>query len=113
MTASSTGTSGGNDVILALAALDSGTISELDGASIPGFYRELVAAVGTRAAEMDQRRQTSDLVLQQLQERRESISGVSLDEEAMNLVMFQRAYEAAARYVQVVDELLETLIRQI
>jgi len=108
---SSTGVSGGNDLALALAALDEAAIAELDDTSIAGFYRELVAAIGSQSAEAEQRRDTSRLVLTQLEERRASISGVSLDEEATNLIMFERAYQAAARYVQVVDELLDTLIR--
>jgi flagellar hook-associated protein 1 FlgK len=54
--------------------------------------------------------QASQLVLQQLQDQRGSISGVSLDEEAGNIVQYQRAYEAAARVVDTVNQMLETLI---
>jgi flagellar hook-associated protein 1 FlgK len=49
-------------------------------------------------------------VLQQLQDQRGSISGVSLDEEAGNMVQYQRAYDAAARLVDTVNQMLETLI---
>jgi flagellar hook-associated protein 1 len=50
------------------------------------------------------------LVLQNLQDQRGSISGVSLDEEAANMVQYQRAYEAAARMVTTVDQMLQTII---
>ena len=50
------------------------------------------------------------LVLQQLTNQQASISGVSLDEEATNLVMYQRAYEASARVISTIDELTSTTI---
>jgi flagellar hook-associated protein 1 FlgK len=52
----------------------------------------------------------SQLALQQLQDQRGSISGVSLDEEAANMVRFQNAYDAAARVVTTVNQMLETVI---
>ncbi len=107
---SSTGQSGGNDVALAISALRDLAQTDLGGTSVLGYYRELVSAVGARVSEMDQRRDTSELVAQQLQMRREAISGVSLDEEAANMIMFQRSFQAAASYISVVDNLLETII---
>jgi flagellar hook-associated protein 1 FlgK len=49
-------------------------------------------------------------VVETLQAQREAVSGVSLDEEAINLMRFQRAYQGAARLVSVVDELMETMM---
>ena len=51
-----------------------------------------------------------DLLLQ-LQNQRDSFSGVSLDEEAINLMQYQKAYEATARYIAVMDAVTEDLIR--
>jgi len=48
-----------------------------------------------------------------LDTRRESISGVSIDEELINMIKFQQAYNAAARLIGVVDELLDTVISQV
>jgi len=48
--------------------------------------------------------------LQQLNDQRGSISGVSLDEEAAHMVEYQRTYEAAARMVTTVDQMLQTVI---
>jgi len=48
--------------------------------------------------------------LQQLQDQRGSISGVSLDEEAANLIQYQRAYDAAGRMVSTVNEMLDVAI---
>jgi len=49
----------------------------------------------------------------QLNTRRESKSGVSIDEEFINMVKFQQAYNASARLIGVVDELLDTVISQV
>ena len=52
-------------------------------------------------------------ILLQLNNRRESKSGVSIDEEFINMVKFQQAYNASARLIGVVDELLDTDISQV
>ena len=54
-----------------------------------------------------------EAILLQLDTRRESISGVSIDEELINMIKFQQAYNAAARLIGVVDELLDTVISQV
>ena len=52
----------------------------------------------------------NDAILAALQTQKESISGVNLDEEAIQLLKFERAYQAAARYVVTVDRLLAELL---
>jgi flagellar hook-associated protein 1 FlgK len=54
--------------------------------------------------------ESAGMFVTHIKEQRESISGVSLDEEAADLINFQRAYEAAAEYISVIDELIGTLI---
>jgi flagellar hook-associated protein 1 FlgK len=49
--------------------------------------------------------------LQQLNDQRGSLSGVSLDEEEAHMVEYQRAYESAARMVTTVNQMLETVIK--
>ena len=49
-------------------------------------------------------------VVEQLEQARESLSGVSLEEEAINLIKLQRAYEAAAKVMSVADRMFETLL---
>ena len=53
---------------------------------------------------------TSDTVLASLATSRDSVSGVSLDEEGINLIAFQKSYDAAARFMTVLDEIMEKLI---
>lgn len=52
-------------------------------------------------------------MVQDIDNKRLSISGVSSDEELTNLIKFQHAYNAAARYVNVVDEMLEHIVTRL
>jgi flagellar hook-associated protein 1 FlgK len=73
-------------------------------------YSRLVGQIGARKAEAEQTLSTREAMTAQIETVRESISGVSLDEEMVNLTKFQRAFEAASRVLTTADELLEDLI---
>ena len=77
--------------------------------SYQGAYNELVAGIGgaTQASRVDA--QSSLAVLQQTQERRESLSGVNLDEEAANLIRFEQAYNASAQVISVARAVIDAL----
>lgn len=106
--ASSDGTQGDNGNATALADLENQTI--VDGQTAGDYYSNLIAQVGNDVSNASSEQEAVGLVLQQLTNQQSSISGVSLDEEATNLILYQRAYEAAARVISVVDELNETTI---
>ena len=76
------------------------------------FYGGLVSTVGAATAEAERLADAQGLMLQQLEQVRQSASGVSLDEEMVLLMNYQRAYEAAARLMAVVDEMLDHLINR-
>lgn len=80
--------------------------------TIDDFYRNLVARLGVSANEANRMVENQGVLVDQLTNRKESLSGVSLDEEMANLVQFQRAYEAAARVITTMDSLLDTLINR-
>jgi flagellar hook-associated protein 1 FlgK len=52
-------------------------------------------------------------MMAQLENRRESISGVSLDEEMINLMKFQNAYTAAAKMISTADEMMQTVMQMV
>lgn len=89
-----------------------------DGASQAGgrtgSFSSLLASVvtdagaGVKAA--DDALQTQQLILAQAQAQRDSVSGVSLDEEAINLLQYQKAYEAAAKFLRIADEMTQTIL---
>lgn len=86
-------------------------IAQLRGlATVDGAYHALVAEVGVRAREARRQVELRGLLVDQLQLRREATSGVSIDEEMANMLRSQHAYDAAARMVRTVDEMIRTLL---
>ncbi len=69
-------------------------------------YSDLVGQVGSATSNTSADADSSNMILQQLQDQNGSVSGVSLDEEASNLIQYQSAYQAAARVVSTVNLLL-------
>jgi len=74
------------------------------------YYNATVSKVGSRAREADFLSNSQGLVVQSLENQRDSISGVSIDEEMVNLVKYEQAYRAATRMVSVVDELFQSVL---
>jgi flagellar hook-associated protein 1 len=74
------------------------------------FYAGLVTEAGAALRTTEDALSTQQLILAQTQEQRASVSGVSLDEEAVNLLQYQKAYEAAARFLKVADEMTQTIL---
>ena len=106
--ASSYGASGSNGNLLNLVDLRDQNI--VNGQRPDDFYSNLISRLGNDIAGASFELEAEGLVLRQLRNQRSNISGVSLDEEAANLIRFQRAFEASARVISVVDELTELAI---
>jgi flagellar hook-associated protein 1 len=80
--------------------------------TIGDFYQMVVGGLGVGIQEANRWKESTSMVAQQVDNRRLSVSGVSIDEEMTNMVRFQQAYNAAAKYVTTVDEMLDTLINR-
>lgn len=106
--ASLNGSTGDNANMVAMSQLQNQNI--VNGDTPLDFYSNSVAQLGSEIQQATTQGTTQDSVVQQLQAQRQNVSGVSLDEEAANLIQFQRAYQAAARIVNVVDEMTQTAI---
>ncbi len=102
---------GGNGNALALAALAGS--AELDGQSFMAFYGGLSARAGRDLAAAREAADSGEQRTIQARTLRDEASAVSLDEEAMRILQFQRAYEAAAKLITVLDELTETTINML
>ena len=85
-------------------------ISDLNNTTFNDYYAGIVSTVGSLSQSASDSLSFEENLLFELNNRRESVSGVSLDEEAANLIRFQRAFEAGARIIKLTDELLETII---
>ncbi|MEX2263927.1 MAG: flagellar hook-associated protein FlgK [Bryobacteraceae bacterium] len=106
--AASTGAPGGNGNALDLAALSQSL--ELDGLTFGEFYANGAAVLGRQVADAKEGFDSQTQLLNQARFFRERESAVSLDEEATRIIEFQRAYQASARLVTVLDELAETVL---
>ena len=93
-----------------IASLDTQASALLSESSISGFYSSMVTDVAVTAGGNNSDVNALGSVESALQAQKESISGVNLDEEAISLVKFQRAFQGAARFVSVVDELIGELV---
>ena len=102
---------GDNTNALRIAGLANAAVSSLGGATFSGYYSGLVADVGKLARNASDMQQFDANLRSELLNRRDSVSGVSLDEEATNLLSYQRAYEAGARIIRVTDELFQTVLQ--
>jgi len=85
---------------------------DLGTTTLGEFYQLLVGRLGLEARQAEDQKANQEVVKGYLESRRDSFSGVSLDEEAGRLVLYQRAFEAAARSLSVLDEVLDHLINR-
>jgi flagellar hook-associated protein 1 FlgK len=104
------GNTGDNQVALALSRLSDTGIAGLNGQSFGQHFALAVASLGEQLSSLDSQTADQQVVDNMLQQQRDSISGVSMDEEMTDLTRYQKAFAASAKLVSTVDEMLNTLI---
>ena len=104
------GVPGNNVNALALVNLHTGRQSTLENLTFNDYHTITTGNVGSATREAELLLNTTTLEFEQITGLRESVSGVSLDEELTNLLSFQRSFEASARMITVADELLQTVL---
>lgn len=85
-------------------------VSNNSGTTVDNYFKATIAQLGVSNQEAKKMITNQEALLDQLVVRRESISGVSLDEEMTNMIQFQRAYQANAKMINVIDELLDVVV---
>lgn len=101
---------GGNDNAVTLATLDSTPQAGLGGFSFTSYYGNLASLVGTDSSKAQSDQITNQQILTQSQTLRSNVSGVSLDQEATQLVEYQQAFNATSKLVNVIDQMMQTVI---
>ncbi len=76
------------------------------------YWRQVVAELGVHGSELERAVDVGRLLVKDVENRRDMVKGVSLDEEVTNLIRFQHAYAAAARLVTAADEMLDVVINR-
>ena len=115
---------GNNENALAIQALQSKTLDakkwtyqrgedpsgQSQSGTMDDYYSVLVGDIGVLTADTSQKQEFAQAMDTQLNNTRDSISGVNLDEETMNLTKYQQAYSAASRLVSVADQMFQDLL---
>ncbi|MGH9350774.1 MAG: flagellar hook-associated protein FlgK [Terriglobia bacterium] len=109
--ASSDGTTGSNGNALLLAGIQNQPV--VSGQTTTDYYANLVNSVGNQVSAANTQQQAEGALVQQLQNQLTSESGVSIDQEASNLVLYQQAYSASAQVAQMVNQLIQQTINMI
>ncbi len=111
---SATGDAGANEIALAVADVARASFStgsgDLINGTIGGFFTKTVSGLGQTLSGLDAKLGDQQIVQRMLTNQRDSVSAVSMDEEMADLMKFQRSYQASARVVRVMDELLDGLV---
>jgi flagellar hook-associated protein 1 FlgK len=110
LAAATQNTPGDGSNAAAIARLGQDPQEGLNGQSLNEYYTTIATRVATTAASALNKAESIDAIVLSLTAQRESISGVSLDEEAIQLIRFERAFQGAARYTTTVDRLLQELM---
>jgi flagellar hook-associated protein 1 FlgK len=104
------GIPGNNTNALNLVAIHTNRHVDLGNVTLNDYHTITIGDVGSATQESTQALHSKRLEVDQLTALRESVSGVSLDEELTNLLSFQRSFEASARMITVADELMQTML---
>jgi flagellar hook-associated protein 1 len=95
---------------LALALGGSAAASTLNGKSLTEFYGDYIGTLSAQAKNVADDATAQTAIHDTIYAQQQAISGVSMDEEAINLTKYQRAFQGTARFITVVDELMQTVL---
>ncbi len=104
---------GDNSNAAAMVALRDSRVFGDGTLSAEEFLQSIVSDVGSQTSSLRDRSESQELLVQQLSNQRQRLSGVNLDEEAVNLITYQRTFQASARFIGIINELLATLIQTV
>ena len=104
------GAKGDNRSLLALADLQDAKIFENGEANFTDYLTSMIGNVGVESRSVSDTLDTQIGVMNQLETLREEASGVSLDEEAVDMLKFKKAFDATAKLIQVADSMMETVL---
>jgi len=109
---SSTGEVGNNKNLLSLISLKYDT-SIFSVGSFDDFTKSLISNLGVDSQQAQRMADNQDALTKEVDQRRQAVSGVSIDEEMANMVKFQHSYNASARMITVMDEMLDVIINRL
>ena len=109
LSASASGASGDNGVLLDMLALQTEDTASL-GMSLGEFHGGIVSDVGFKVSSVQTTLEVEQFLQASLEERQAQVSGVNVDEELVDMIQFEQAYGAAAQFLQVVNEMHDEVL---
>jgi flagellar hook-associated protein 1 len=97
-------------IALAISDLRDAKVLNRNTATMSDFYSSIIGQAGIDSQEATSYSSNYELLVQQVDNSRQAVQGVSLDEEMTNLIQYQHAYDAAARVITTMDQALDTVI---
>ncbi|MDR1902243.1 MAG: flagellar hook-associated protein FlgK [Treponema sp.] len=103
---------GNGEAALAIAAIRNTQVMVGQVRSFDDYFADSVGRVAMLGEQSGRALETQNLIMKQLKDMRESISGVNMDEELSNMIKYQHGYAAAARFITTVNTMLDTIINR-
>lgn len=104
------GVPGNGDNAVAMASLSTKTNALLNNYTYEDYYKAMISQLGVDSEAAQRFNENQDLLVSSIENQRQSVSGVNLDEEMTDMIKFQKVYSSAARLVTTFDEMLDTII---
>ena len=111
--ASATGITGDGTIAGQIADLAVTGVNSLNGSTISEYFAGLIGQFAADSKAAQDNYAAADVIRATLESERQAISGVSMDEEAIHMITFQRAFQGASRYVNIVDQMLDEVMNLI
>ena len=111
--ASNNGDLGDGSIALSIAQLQEEKVMSNGTQTIDDYYASSIGNLGVRAKEARYMRENQEMMVQQLENQKAAVSGVSLDEEMTLMMQYQTAYQAAARLINTINEMMDTIIQMV
>lgn len=104
------GSPGDNTVANVISRIQYKQVFDNGAATMDDYYNAQVGRIGVVANQANKQVETQGNVVKQIEKLRESVAGVSLDEEATKMIEFQKSFDASARLIRVADEMFDTVL---
>jgi len=103
---------GNGEAAMAIASIRNSEVMVGQYRTFDDYFAVSVGRIGLLGEQSQIALETQNLIMKQLQEMRQSVSGVNVDEELSNMIKYQHGYAAAARFITVVNSMLDTIINR-
>jgi flagellar hook-associated protein 1 FlgK len=98
-------------VINQMVAVQTQPLDALAGSSPTDAYQQLVTSIGEQVQTRQSSKTSMDSILQQLQDHRDQVSGVNINDEAAKLMVFQNMFQALAKYLSTSQNTMQALLQ--